>query len=206
MKQLAVIITTCTLLLSAIGCKAQTESKGDKNGTRQEVSEERFSKEAPCGGQPKYAETKMRTPKSIKGYFDISEATACAKQQNKPILLEFKGHGCANCKKMDMTVLKDQHIITAINSEFVFVVLYIDERTELPDSNGIITAQGRLTTTLGKINREYQHAKIGSSYSPCFVIMDVNEKILTKLQDYTSDPDTFLSFLDTGLKTFKKVN
>ncbi len=153
-------------------------------------------KEGTCGGTPKYAETTMHTPVGIKGYFDLQEAMECAKAQNKPILIDFTGHGCANCKKMEKTTFKDQRIIDLMNTEFVWVSLFYDEKTELP-----VAEQTDDYKTIGKKNLAYQKAEFSSVASPYFAVITPDGNIVVKGLGY-SDAEEFLKFANEGLGKF----
>ena len=158
--------------------------------------------EAPCGGKPKFSETKMHLPKGINGYFDIYEAIACAKEQNKPILLDFKGYGCANCKKMESSTFTDQRVIDLINKEFIMVGLYNDEFAELPKEDQLTSSNGKPITTIGDRNVEYQQVKFSNIARPYFAIIDANENVLEKGLGMAT-ADELIEFLEKGLKAYK---
>jgi thiol:disulfide interchange protein DsbD len=130
-------------------------------------------KETPCGNPPKYADTKMHTPAGIKGYFDLQEALACAKILGRPVLVDFTGHGCINCKKMEISTFKDQRVITLVNEQFVWVSLYYDENTDLPADEQ--TADYK---TIGKRNRAYQMETFKTVASPYFAIINADGETL----------------------------
>lgn len=159
--------------------------------------------EAPCGGTPRFSETKMRLPEGIKGYFDLHEAIECARQQNKPLLLDFKGYSCANCKKMEAGAFKDQRVIDLINSEFIMVALYNDENAPLPENEQFTGSNGKKITTLGKRNNEYQMTKFANIARPYFAVIDADENIIEKGLGYAS-ADELLEFLNKALDRFRK--
>ncbi|MDR0659823.1 MAG: DUF255 domain-containing protein [Prevotellaceae bacterium] len=159
--------------------------------------------EAPCGVIPKYSDTKMHTPEGIKGYFDLYEAIACAKEQNKPLLLDFKGYSCANCKKMEATTFKDQRVIGLINKEFIMVCLYNDEDAPLPENERYVAANGKKIETLGKRNNDYQMTKFANIGRPYFAVMDADENVIEKGLGYAS-ADELIDFLNKALATYKK--
>jgi thiol:disulfide interchange protein DsbD len=132
-------------------------------------------KETPCGDTPKYSDTKMHTPAGIKGYFDLQEALACAKTLNRPVLVDFTGHGCVNCKKMEASTFKDPRVIERVNASFVWVSLYYDENTELPPAEQ--TADYK---TIGKKNRAYQMETFKTVASPYFAILSADGAIITQ--------------------------
>jgi thiol:disulfide interchange protein DsbD len=156
-------------------------------------------KKGTCDNTPKYAETGMHTPAGIKGYFDLTEAMECAKSLNRPILLDFTGHGCANCKKMEASTFKDQNIIELMNSEFVWLSLYYDDTTELPADE-----QTGEYKTLGKKNRAYQLKNFATIASPYFAVIDADGKILAHGLGFEEKAENFLTFANEGLRKFKE--
>jgi thiol:disulfide interchange protein DsbD len=153
-------------------------------------------------GTPKYADF-LHLPTGIQGYFDLKEGLACAKQQNKLVLLDFKGHRCANCKKMDKEVFTDQRVIEYINKNFTVIGLYVDDETELPQSEWVKGMDGKDKKTIGKINREYQMSKFKQASQPYFAITDSDENILIDGVGYMSNPDKFLEWLKKGVAVFQ---
>ena len=97
---------------------------------------------------PKYSD-KLALPFGIKAYFEYNEALACAKSQNKPVLLIFTGHGCVNCRKMEENVWSDSGVQSIMKNNFVVCALYTDDRTLSEDGKH----------TIGEINSDFQEAK-----------------------------------------------
>lgn len=157
--------------------------------------------EAPCGGKPAYSDTKMHFPAGITGYFDVNEAFACAKEKNKPIILDFKGFSCANCKKMEASAFKDPRVIELISKEFIMVGLYNDENAELPESEKGISAKGKPITTLGQRNNDYQLRKFNTIARPYFAVVDADDTIIEQGLGY-ADADELLEFLNKALVSF----
>ena len=157
----------------------------------------------PATGGVKYADF-LHLPTGIKGYFDLKQGLEAAKEQNKPVLLDFKGHRCANCKKMDKEVFADKRVIDYINENFIIIGLYVDDETELPQSEWIKGSDGKDRKTIGKINREYQLAKFKQISQPYFTIIDHSENAIIDGVGYMSSPDKFLEWLKKGVDTYKK--
>ncbi|MDR2358498.1 MAG: thioredoxin family protein [Prevotellaceae bacterium] len=128
-----------------------------------------------CGNTPKYAGTKMHAPAGVRGYFDLQEALACAKTLNRPVLIDFTGHGCVNCKKMEASTFKDPRVIKLINDRFVWVSLYYDDPTELP-----LEEQTDGYKTVGKKNRAYQMETFKTVASPYFAIITAGGEIVAQ--------------------------
>jgi thiol:disulfide interchange protein DsbD len=146
-----------------------------------------------CSDTPKYAETKMHTPVGIRGYFDLQEAMDCAKEMNRPVLIDFTGHGCANCKKMEVSTFKDPRVIELINNQFVWVSLYYDEQTELP-----LEEQTADYKTIGKKNRAYQMETFKTVASPYFAIITPDGEIIAQGLGLAS-ADEFLEWAKQGI-------
>jgi len=149
-------------------------------------------------GPAKYAD-KLHLPNGLPGYFDFEQGLACAKEQNKPLLVVFKGHACANCKKMENTVWTNQEVQKMIASKYVLVGLYTDDRSTLDESEWITSAlDGELKKTMGKKNLDLQISKYKTNSIPFHVIIqpDGTESKLGT----TFDDDEFKSFIENGIK------
>jgi thiol:disulfide interchange protein len=85
--------------------------------------------------EPKYADF-LHLPHGLKGYYDYKQALACARQQNKPLFIDFTGHGCTNCREMEAVVWSDPQVLQRLQNDFVVVALYVDDKTELRKSFG----------------------------------------------------------------------
>jgi len=87
---------------------------------------------------PKYGDL-LELPLNIQGYFDYDQALECAEKQNKPLFIDFTGHGCVNCREMEATVWSDPEVLKRLKNDYVVVALYVDEKTELPESEWYIS-------------------------------------------------------------------
>lgn len=147
-------------------------------------------------GPAKYGD-KLHLPHGLQGYFDYEEGMACAKEQNKPVFLVFKGHACANCKKMENTVWTDPEVLRMLSSDYVVIALYTDDRTTLPEQDWVTPADGKTLKTMGKINLDFQISKYNTNTIPYHVVIkpDGTEQELA----VTFDTDEFRDFLKKGL-------
>lgn len=142
---------------------------------------------------------------SMELVFDDYEAgMAYAAQSGKPVLLEFGGHGCVNCHKMDATVLADERVQNLIEDEFVFIVLMVDERTRLPEIVEVDEGgrKSRLRTIGDKWSYLQRH-KFGTQSQPFYVVLDHHGKPLSPSHAYDESVENYLEFLQTGLRNFK---
>lgn len=138
--------------------------------------------------------------------FDDYEAgMAYAAREGKPVLLEFGGHGCVNCHKMDATVLAEDRVKNLIEEEFVFIVLMVDERTRLPEVIEVDDA-GKKTRlrTVGDKWSYLQRYKFGIQSQPYYVVLDHQGKPLSPAHAYDETVDKYVEFLQTGLRNFEK--
>ncbi|MBF6597333.1 MAG: thioredoxin family protein [Fermentimonas sp.] len=135
---------------------------------------------------------------------DFETGMAYAAQTGRPVLLEFGGHGCVNCHKMDATVLADERVKNLIEDEFVFIVLMVDERTKLPQM--IEVEEGGRNSRLRTIGDKWsylQRHKFGTQSQPFYVVLDHQGKPLSPSHAYDESVDNYIEFLQIGLRNFK---
>ncbi len=162
--------------------------------------------ESTCNPNPKYSDF-LSMPLGLKGYFDYNEALACAAKLNKPVLLDFAGHGCKNCKKMYSEVWSDPRVMEKLQHDFVIAVLFTDDWTKLDTSDYVTsTVDGKVKNTIGKKFSDLQIALFGSNALPLYAIVDKDGNILTdqKYTEYNPDVESFIEFLENGLNTFSQ--
>jgi thiol:disulfide interchange protein DsbD len=167
------------------------------------LGEIRGEDENQCGDEPKYSDF-LHLPHGIAGYFDYDEAIACAKAQEKPLFIDFTGHGCVNCREMEAQVWSDPSILKMLKEEFVVVAIYVDDKTPLPESEWVESkVDGKMKTTIGDKNLDFQICNFDESAQPLYVTMGGDEKLLAKPVGYVS-VDDFKEFLEKSLVEFKK--
>lgn len=146
----------------------------------------------------------LKIPHGIPGYFDYEQALAAAKREGKPLLIDFTGHGCVNCRKMEENVWVDPQVLTRLKEDFVMVALYIDERLELPESKWYTSSyDGKEKMTLGKQNADFQITRFNNNAQPYYVILDHQEQLLAAPRGYDTDIAAFVEFLDGAKTKFK---
>lgn len=149
-------------------------------------------------GPAKYAD-RLHLPNGLPGYFDFEQGLACAREQGKPLFVVFKGHACANCKKMENTVWTNPEVQKMLAEKYVIVGLYTDDRTKLDESEWITSElDGKVKDTMGKLNLDLQISKYKTNSIPFHVIIepDGTEHKL----GVTFDENEFKSFIQLGLE------
>ena len=162
-------------------------------------------KTAECG-VPKYGDL-LELPLGIQGYFDYTQALECAKKQDKPLFIDFTGHGCVNCREMEATVWSDPKVLKRLKEDYVVVALYVDEKTELPEKEWYVSAHDeRLKKTIGGQNLDFMIQRLNANAQPYYTLVDTNGSLLNAPKGYDLSVQNFVEFLDNGLEEFKIRN
>ncbi|QJX45926.1 thioredoxin fold domain-containing protein [Hymenobacter taeanensis] len=158
---------------------------------------------------PRFAET-LELPHNLSGYFTLQEALACARQQGKPVFVDFTGHNCGNCRVMEATVWSDPRVLKRLQNDFVLVALYADDKTELPPSQWYTSPRDqRVKKTIGEQNLDFQITRFNMNAQPYYALLDPSstlEKPITLAPSvaYESDVTKFVAFLDAGVARYKQ--
>jgi thiol:disulfide interchange protein len=153
----------------------------------------------------KYAEF-LHLPHGIQGYFDYDQALACARQQNKPLFIDFTGHGCTNCREMEANVWSDPQVLEKLKNDFVVVALYVDDKTELPEKEWYTSStDNKVKKTIGKQNADLQITNLDNNAQPYYVLVGKDEKVLAWPKAYDKNVKNFLNFLESGKKTYNRL-
>lgn len=152
---------------------------------------------------PKYSAI-LDWPHGLNGYFDYQQAIACAKDQNKPLFIDFTGHGCVNCREMEQRVWSDPDVLRRLSEQFVLVALYVDDRTMLAENDWYTSSyDGKVKKTIGQQNADFQITRFDNNAQPFYVILDANESLLMPPRAYDLDVTGFVEFLDNALKNHR---
>ena len=128
-----------------------------------------------------------------------------AKENGKPVMLDFTGHGYVNCRKMELAVWVDPKVKKLITEDYVLITLYVDDKTPLPEPIKVNeNGKQRTLRTLGDKWSYLQSSKFGANAQPFYVLIDNEGKPLNKSYSYDEDIDKYVNFLETGLKNYKK--
>ncbi|MFI5221820.1 MAG: cytochrome c biogenesis protein CcdA [Bacteroidia bacterium] len=153
-------------------------------------------------GEVKYKNL-FHLPHNLDGFFDYKQALAYSKKVNKPIFIDFTGHGCVNCREMEANVWSDKQVLTRLQNDFVIVAIYVDDKTELPEKEWYTsTHDNKVKKSIGKQNADLQISKYNTAAQPYYVLIDGDENILAQPRAYDRDVQHFVDFLDAGKKAF----
>jgi thiol:disulfide interchange protein DsbD len=146
-------------------------------------------------------------PHELNGFFDYKQALAYAKKVNKPIFIDFTGHGCVNCREMEANVWSDTEVLNRLHNDYVVLALYVDDKTELPANEWYTsTYDGKEKKTIGKQNADLQISRYKANAQPYYVLIDANEKVLAEPKAYDLKVENFVKFLDAGKQNFTTQN
>ncbi|MCS4225626.1 protein-disulfide reductase DsbD [Sphingobacterium sp. BIGb0165] len=159
------------------------------------------------GRVKKYAEIfhERGTPKGFDPYYDYDQALATAKELNKPVLIDFTGWNCVNCRKMEANVWTDPAVAKLLKEEFVMAELFVDDKTELPANEQFVSKySNKKIKTIGNKNSDFQASSFNSNSQPLYVIVDPNGQILVPQSGANYDVEQYKAFLQSGVDAFKK--
>lgn len=156
--------------------------------------------------EPKYGDI-FKMPLGLQGYFDYKQGLACAKEKGKPVLIDFKGHACANCKRMEAKVWSDPEVFRKLRDNFVIIELYVDDRTPLPEEEWVVSAiDGKQKKTIGKLYEDLEISKFKTNALPLYVIADAEGNPLNQPMPTNLNVAEYSKWLDEGLAAFKAKN
>ncbi len=153
--------------------------------------------------EPKFGDV-LELPLDLSGYFDYEQALSCARAQDKPVFVDFTGHGCNNCREMENSVWSDPEVLKMLRDEYVVVALYVDDKTQMPEEDwSVSTKNGKVKKTIGSKNIDFQETRFGANAQPYYVLLDNDGDMLMIPRSYSKDKAAFLTFLKKGLDNYK---
>jgi thiol:disulfide interchange protein len=163
------------------------------------------STQAPVSsGKHKYEDI-FKAPLKLDAFFDYDEGLAYAKKVGKPILIDFTGHACVNCRKMEANVWPDPAVYKLISQDYVLIQLYVDDKTEVAPEDVVINAKGKTLNTIGKKWSDLQISKFNANAQPFYVLLDPRtESVMVTPQGADYTPSNYQAFLNQGLSVYKK--
>ena len=136
---------------------------------------------------------------------DYDAGMEYAQRTGKPVMLDFTGYGCVNCRKMELAVWTDQKVSDIMKNDYVLITLYVDNKTPLPEHIKVMeNGKERTLRTLGDKWSYLQRVKFGANAQPFYVLIDNEGNPLNKSYSYDEDIDKYVDFLETGLNNYKK--
>ena len=161
-------------------------------------------------GKPRYSE-QLHLPHGLVGYFDYDEAIAASKELKKPLFIDFTGHGCVNCRKMEEMVWSHPSVLKLLKEEFVIASLYVDDhKIKLPVQEQYYSRwSGEKITELGAKNADIQLCYFGANAQPLYILLDGQEHMLQpagSAETFHYSPEAFAKFLEAGIMQYKQQN
>ena len=138
-------------------------------------------------------------------YHDYEAGMAAAKAEGKPVMIDFTGFGCVNCRKMEAAVWTDPKVADMLNEKYVLISLYVDDKTPLAEPITVTeNGQQRTLRTVGDKWSYLQRVKFGANTQPFYVLIDNEGKPLAGSRSYDEDINAYIDYLQTGIDNFKK--
>ena len=137
---------------------------------------------------------------------DFEAGMAAARLEGKPVMIDFTGFGCVNCRKMEAAVWTDAKVADMLNNKYVLISLYVDDKTPLPEQITVTDTDGtqRTLRTVGDKWSYLQRYKFGSNTQPMYILLDNDGKPLTGSRSYDEDINEYMDFLKVGLDNYNK--
>ncbi|WP_200976059.1 cytochrome c biogenesis protein CcdA [Echinicola sp. 20G] len=151
----------------------------------------------------KYSEL-FHAPLNLEPFFDYEEGIAYAKEVGKPVLIDFTGHACVNCRKMEASIWSDPKVLETLKNDYVLIQLYVDDKTELPESEWKVSDfSGKTIKTIGKKWSDFQAANFNSNSQPYYVVLGEEEQPLIKPVGAIYDVEKYHQYLLDGVNVFR---
>ncbi len=154
---------------------------------------------SPSGKNVKYNNIKgLKLPINLDGFFDYQEALTYAKSVDKPLFIDFTGHGCVNCRKMEENVWSDPKVLQKLKDDYVILALYVDDKTEKPESEWFTSkSDNSIKKTIGAQNLDFEITKFNGNAQPYYCLVDSKtEQLIKPPLAYDLNVDVFLKFLE----------
>lgn len=147
----------------------------------------------------------FHAPHGLDAFYDYEQGLAYAKSVNKPVLIDFTGWSCTNCRKMEASVWPDPEVLRRLKEDYVLISLYVDDKTELAESEKYVsTFSGKKIKSIGQKWSDFQASKFGTNSQPYYVIADYEGNVLVPPQAFDLDIKNYIKFLDNGKSAFSK--
>ncbi|HTN21256.1 MAG TPA: cytochrome c biogenesis protein CcdA [Pelobium sp.] len=155
--------------------------------------------------QKKYGSL-FKAPYNLNAFFDYEQGLAYAKKENKPVLIDFTGHSCVNCRKMEASVWSDKEVLKRLKNNYVLISLYVDDKTELPKNEQYVSSfSGKKVKTIGNKWSDLQASTFKTNSQPYYVLLNSDQKVLVAPQAFNLDVKNYINFLDSGLAAYQNM-
>lgn len=155
-------------------------------------------------GTPRKYDDIFHAPYNLNAFFDYEEGMAYAKKMHKPVMLDFTGHACVNCRRMETVVWSDPRILKMLQDDYVVIQLYVDDKTLLPPSEQTLSSySGKTIQTIGNKWSDFQASVFKTNSQPWYVLLNPDGRILGTPQGAEFNIDQYKKFLDTGMQAFR---
>lgn len=152
----------------------------------------------------KYTDNLKSELPGVVAYFDYQEALDASKKTGKPVLLDFTGHSCVNCRKMERAVLSKPDVLRDLNQNFIVASLYCDDKTPLPENERYTSKDGSKIKTLGDKNLDLELTKYGAVAQPLYIFVDGNGNLLKNAGGFEPDVQRFMNIMKEVKDAHKK--
>ncbi len=146
---------------------------------------------------------KLSLPYDLDGFFHLGDAEKYAAEVDKPLFIDFTGHGCVNCREMESRVWSDPRVLDILRNDYVIVALYSDDRMQVDEADWVTTDAGKVLKTLGKINSHFALTQYGVNAQPYYVLQGSDGEVLVEPRGYDLDVEGFVKFLQSGVEAYK---
>ncbi|WP_411274134.1 cytochrome c biogenesis protein CcdA [Daejeonella sp.] len=147
----------------------------------------------------------FHAPHGLDAFYDYEQGLAYAKSVNKPILIDFTGWSCVNCRKMEASVWPDKEVLKRLKEDYVLISLYVDDKTELAENEKYTSSfSGKNIKTIGQKWSDFQASTFGTNSQPYYVIAGHDGKPLVTPQAFNLDINNYINFLNSGTTAFSR--
>jgi thiol:disulfide interchange protein DsbD len=152
----------------------------------------------------KYTEHLKSELPGVIAFFDYNEALEASKKTGKPVLLDFTGHSCINCRKMERSVLSKPQVLKELQENFIVASLYCDERGDLLESDRYTNSKGEAITTIGEKNLDIEVNKYGAVGQPAYIFVNAKGEVIQDAGGYKDDVERFMRIMNEVKTAHKK--
>lgn len=167
-------------------------------------SPEGLGTSGPVASKGELPEGAVYGPHNIVSFHDYEKGLAYAKEKDLPVMIDFTGHACVNCRKMEERVWSEPQVLETLQNDVVLVSLYVDDKRKLPESEQFVSeTTGKEIETIGNKWSDFQISRYGANAQPYYVLVDHNEENLNDPIAYEPDVETYYNWLQEGISNFK---